>query len=307
MTNDFTPRRNGEQNKTDSRPQRLTKEEYKAKKDAERSEVFGMLDTVTKEVMSLPESFEQFLTTQARLDRYSAANALLIFKQMPNATKLKDFEGWGEEGVNVKKGEKHLSILEPSEYTRQNGTTGISYNIKSVFDVSQTSGKQTPAVSLNQNPSTVLIAMLDTAPVNVENVDDFGFTNHVALYDNKTGTLLVKRNVNDCVALFQDVAIELAFAQLSVGSERYDRQNMSFDAVCVAKILCKKYGVPSERFMISDLPVQWRNMQPKDVRAELSKIRTAASEICSRVSDELYRKRQEQTQDRNHRSRGDAR
>ena len=307
MTNDFTPRKNGTTNQTPSKQPRLSKEEYKAKKDQERSEVFGMLDAVTQEVMSRPESFEQFLGTQARLDRYSASNALLIFKQMPNATKLRDFAGWGEEGVNVKKGEKHLSILEPTEFARQNGTTGISYNVKYVFDVSQTNGKQTPAVSLNQNPSDVLIAMFNTAPVKVENVDSFGYSDIVAQYDNRTGTLSVMRNVNDGVRLFQAVAVELAFAQLSVGIDRYDRENLTFDAVCVANILCKKYGVPSERFTINELPRQWRDMEPKQVRAELSKIRTAASEICGRVSDELYRQRQEQQQDKSQRSRGDAR
>lgn len=45
------------------------------------------------------------------MDRYSATNALLIYKQCPEATQLKDFDGWREENVRIKKGAKSISIL----------------------------------------------------------------------------------------------------------------------------------------------------------------------------------------------------
>ena len=107
--------------------------------------------------------------------------------------------------------------------------------------------------------------------------------------------------------LFQSVAVELAFAELSVNSEVYDRREMTFDAVCVANMLCKRFGVPSERFTIKELPDSWKNKDEKEVRAELSSIRFAASNINSRISNEIYRQRQEQNQDRSYRSRDDAR
>lgn len=99
------------------------------------------------------EKFRAFLDTQARLDRYSAANALLIYNQYPQATQLKDFNDWAEEKVSINKGAKSISILEPVEYARDDGSTGISYNVKKVFDVSQTKGKQSPAPSVNRDPA----------------------------------------------------------------------------------------------------------------------------------------------------------
>ena len=302
MTKNFQPKRNGNFQKNDQNRPQLSPEEYKAKKAAERTEVFGLLDDETQQVMSDPAAMESFLDTQSRFDRYSTSNALLIHAQKPDATQLKDFSGWAEKDVRINKGETSLSILEP---TPSEDGNRVYYNVKHVFDVSQTnSPKRQPAPNVNRNPKEALIAMLDTAPVEVESVDSFMYSDIIAEYNNESGKLSVRKNVGDEVKLFQSVALELAFAELSVNSKTYDRRALTFDAVCVANMLCKKFGVPAERFEIKELPAQWREKDPKEIRAELSKVRQATSGICSRVFDELYRQRQEQTQDKAPRSNG---
>ena len=60
------------------RPQ-LTKEEYAAKKKAERDSLYALADEMAQEVMRDGEAFRGFLDVQARFDRYSATNALLIY------------------------------------------------------------------------------------------------------------------------------------------------------------------------------------------------------------------------------------
>ncbi len=40
------------------------------------------------------------------MDRYSAVNALLIYKQLPTSTQLKDYDDWSKENVRVSKGAK---------------------------------------------------------------------------------------------------------------------------------------------------------------------------------------------------------
>ena len=54
---------------------------------------------------------------------------------------------WQEDGVKVSKGAKSLSILEPVEYAKKDGSTGIAYNVKKVFDVSQTNGRSLFSIS----------------------------------------------------------------------------------------------------------------------------------------------------------------
>ena len=143
-----------------------------------------MIDETACEIVGNPEKFKAFLDTQSRMDRYSAANALLIYKQYPQATQLKDFNDWSKENVKITKGAKSISILEPVEYTRADGTPGISYNVKKVFDVTQTNGRKAPAVSANRDPKALITTMLDISPVEVEGTDELPYPNMAAFYNN---------------------------------------------------------------------------------------------------------------------------
>lgn len=289
MTNNFNPQKGGYQ-----KPQ-LSPDEWKAKKQAEKESVYQMIDDTALAVVGDGEKFKTFLDTQARLDRYSAANALLIYNQYPQATQLKDFDDWDKDGVKITKGAKSISILEPVEYAKNDGTVGISYNVKKVFDVSQTKGKQTPAPTANRDPQALVAVMIDTSPVEVEIVPELPHPNMGAFYDNTKQTLFVKKNIGDSVALFQCVAQELGHAQLSISSDSYSRRDMGYQAMCVGYMLCKKYGVDTKNFAIERVPEEWKNKEPKEIRAELSKTRTAMNEIHSRVSEELYKQKQERS------------
>ena len=291
MTNDFRPKKAG------GNQPKLSKEEYAEKKKAEKERVYQMVDDTAMQIVNDPEKFRAFLDTQSRMDRYSAANALLIFNQLPEATQLKDFDDWGKDNVKIVKGAKSISILEPVEYARQDGTTGISYNVKKMFDVSQTNGRQTPAVSVNRDPKALITTMLDACPVEVEATNELPYPNMAAFYNNEKQTLYVKRNVGDSVAVAQCVAQELGHAQLSINSDTYSRRDMGFQAVCIGYMLCKKYGVDTQNFAIDRIPESLKEKEPKEIRAELSKTRNAMSEINSRISEELYRKKQERSKE----------
>ena len=266
MTNDFKPA------KTGGNSPRLSKEEYAEKKRAEKEKVYQRIDDTAREVVSDPEKFKAFLDTQARVDRYSAANALLIYNQLPEAMQLKDFDDWGKDNVKIVKGAKSISIIEPVEYTRRDGTPGISYNVKRVFDVSQTNGRKPPAPSVNRDPKALITTMLDASPVAVEATNELPYPNMAAFYNNEKQTLFVKRGVGDSVAVAQCVAQELGHAQLSINSNTYSRRDMGFQAVCIGYMLCKKYGVDTQNFAIERIPAELANKEPKEIRAELSKM-----------------------------------
>ena len=244
MTNNFTPAKAGGQ-----RP-RLSKEEYAEKMRKEKEAVYQMADETATGIVSDPEKFKAFLDTQSRLDRYSAVNALLIFKQLPEASQLKNFDDWSKDNIKITKGAKSISILEPVEYAKRDGTTGISYNVKKVFDVSQTNGKRPPAPTVNRDPKALITTMLDSSPVNVEAADDLPYPNMAAFYNNEEQTLYVKRDVGDSVAVAQCAAKELGHAQLSINSDSYSRSDMGFQAVCTVLI---RRILPSTVFRISSL------------------------------------------------------
>lgn len=233
MTNNFKPNKGG------YRQPQLSPEEWKAKKQAEKDAVYQMIDDTATAIVQDGEKFRGFLDTQARLDRYSAANALLIYNQYPKATQLKDFGDWAEEKVSINKGAKSISILEPVEYTKVDGTPGVSYNVKKVFDVSQTKGRQTPAPTVNRDPQALVAVMIDTSPVIVEVAPELPHPQMGAFYDNEKQTLFVKKDIGDSVALCQCVAQELGHAQLSMTATLTVARIWAFrqcaSAICSAK------------------------------------------------------------------------
>ena len=259
MTNDFKNKQS-----SGARPPRLSPEEYAAKKKAEKEAIYQLLDNTASEVVQSPEKFKTYLDVQSRMDRYTANNALLMYKQFPQASQIKEFDDWAAEGVKVNKGSKTFIILDPYEYTKKDGTIGIDFNLKRVLDVSQ-----------NELP-----------------YPDMG-----AFYKNEDQTLYVKRDIGDSVALCQCVAQELGHAELSMNSEVYSRRDMGFQAVCIGYMLCKKYGVDTQNFAIDRIPDELKNKEPKDIKAELGKTQKAFKEITARVSDELYRQRAERSKE----------
>jgi len=94
------------------------KEAWAAKKQAERDGVYTMIDTYAHEMSIDGDLFSSYLDVQARFDRYSVSNAILIAAQCPEATKLADFDTWKASGLYVKRGADAITILEPGkEYT----------------------------------------------------------------------------------------------------------------------------------------------------------------------------------------------
>ena len=286
MTKDFNP------NKAVSHRTNLSKEDFAEKKRAEKERVYNLIDDTALDVMSSPEKFKAYLDTQSRMDRYSAVNALLIYSQLPKATQLKDFDDWSKDNVKIVKGAKSISILEPVEYSKRDGTTGISYNVKRMFDVSQTNGRKTPAPSVNRDPKEFITTMFDASPVEVQSVDELPYPNTGAFYNNEKQTLFVKKAVGDSVVVAQCVAQELAHAQLSINSDTYSRRDMGFQAVCIGYMICKKHGIDTQNFAIERIPDEYKNMNAKEIRAFLSKTRNAMSDIQSSISEQIYRSKQ---------------
>ena len=83
---------------------------FKERKQRERTEAFALIDSSAEEMKSTGELFKTYLDVQAHFDRYSVSNAILIAAQMPEATKLMDFDDWKKAGVSIKKGESRQGV-----------------------------------------------------------------------------------------------------------------------------------------------------------------------------------------------------
>lgn len=117
--------------KTTQNKKPFDKNAWIEKKQQERQEVYDLMDKMANEIKSDVNKYKQYLDVQGRLDKYSVGNALVITATLPTATQLKEFNDWKEVGAFIKKGENGIKILEPGDsFTRADGTSGISYNVK---------------------------------------------------------------------------------------------------------------------------------------------------------------------------------
>ena len=280
------------------------KEAWAAKKQHEREQVYGLIDAYVHDMGSLGKltfenAFQTYLDVQARFDRYSVSNAVLIAAQMPEATRLADFDTWKDSGVYVKRGAEAITILEPGkEYTRQeDGSTGVFYNPKKVFGISQTSASQQTAPAVNRDERLLLKALMNNAPCRFQIANDMPEGVNV-FYNSRDNVIFVRRGL-DATTIFRGLAQELAIAHMS--KSELHCQTPDFAAYSVSYMLCKRNGVTVEGFSFEPMPQEYGQMDPKEIRAELGVMRDVAGTITADMS-RLFA-----AQEKAQKNRGDAR
>lgn len=250
------------------------------KKQEERAMAYKLMDETADTISKDDSLFKMYLDIQGSFDKYSVGNCLLITSQMPNATQIRDFEGWKEAGTFIKKNAKSITILEPGDqYTRADGTVSTSYNPKKVFDISQTNMKSKPR-NVSMADKTKLTAILNECPVDVKVVDDISGTTRLAEWNKDDNVLYVRKN-EDIHSTFVQLAQELARAGLeTTGNTELD----NFKSSCVAYMVCKKHSVDVANYDLKTIPDSMRNMTPSEIRNELSSMRSTMEDINSRIS-----------------------
>lgn len=213
------------------------------------------------------------LTTDDLLD----INAILVSAQMPEATQLKEYSKWKANRVYVNKDAQKIIILEPSkEYTREDGTKGISYNAKVVYDISETSAKDRQQEQEPKSMRELVSALIDASPVPCVPVGELELP---AYYDSSQQTIFVKKGLFEEV-LFVSMAKEVSAA---VYDFKYNesRDASDFKSFCVAYMVSSRYGVDTKGFDFSRLPSEYAEMDTQAFKGELGTMRDVLGEIQS--------------------------
>ena len=266
-------------------------EEWAANKKAEREQAYSLIAAMAKSVATHGDKLKSYLDVQSRFNKYSVGNALLITAQMPYATRLADYKTWKDADVHVKKGETGIVLLEPGkEYTRADGSTGVSYNSKRVFDISQTDSEKDPGsvekydmrflikMLINDAPCRLLIAGPDKVPDNKR-----------ARYDAEVKTIYVRPDENTDL-VFMEIARELALAHLD--REKQDAIDRDLIADCTAYMLCKRFNLSLEWFNYDSLPESFKTADDKDVKSQLGIMRDTANIILSDMQREMEKQKE---------------
>ena len=151
------------------------------------------------------ERYKEYLKVMSKFHNYSFRNTVLIAMQKPDASLLAGFSAWKNNFErNVMRGQKGIKIIAPSPYkikqemqkidphtqkpiigkdgkpvTEEKEITIPAYKVVSVFDVSQTEGKELPDIAVDELTGDVdrykdfFAALEKTSPVPIafENIE----------------------------------------------------------------------------------------------------------------------------------------
>ncbi len=262
-----------------STQKQFDKNSWKEQKQKERQEIYDLIDKSAEEIKSDSSKYISYLDVQGRFDKYSVGNALLINSQKPNAVQLKDFNDWKEKGASIKKNEVGIKILEPGDtYTRADGTSATSYNVKKIFDITQTTMKE-QAKKNSYDEKIILTALLKDCNVNIKTVDEIPNSSNIAEWNKDDNVLYVKRG-EKVPSIFKELSRELVRVILEeTGNNELD----NFKCISTAYMIGKKYGIDVSDIKI-ELPESFKNMSSSEVRNELSSMRSAMEDINTRMS-----------------------
>ena len=273
----------------------IDREKFKEKKRAELETLYDAVNEETLMIAEDQEKFSAYLRIQARFNRYTVTNAILLLHQFPDAQKLKTFEGWKRDGASVKRGEKSISILEPYSYTKADGNTAKGFRIKKLFDISQTDLKQSPASFLSGvSIRGILRALLEASPVETEAADTLDHGKD-AVYDQEKQKIYIRRMLEPD-DFFRAAAVSIAEAQLA--KQGSSQEELESKAKATAFMLCVKYGIDPGRIRVKMTGTD-DQMEIKDIKAELSEIRNAFAGIADRA-DESIRVQRKAGRERGH-------
>ena len=150
--------------------------EYEKRTDKERvAEITDKLENGIKDLVN-GDNFKKYLSTMSKFHNYSFNNTMLIAMQKPDASLVAGYNTWKNKFErSVNRGEKGIQIFAPSPYTIHKEKTKLdkdtqlpvldkdgkpiteevevkipAFKVVSVFDVSQTNGKELPTLGADE-------------------------------------------------------------------------------------------------------------------------------------------------------------
>ncbi|MCD7950541.1 MAG: hypothetical protein LUG12_09835 [Erysipelotrichaceae bacterium] len=284
---------NKENPKTDNSNKRMSKEEYAKMMIDNRKRLYDMSDVQVKKIASNPSIYLDYLKMLANTD-YTVFNTLLVMAQNPDATMLKDASHWRETGIYVNKGEKGIQIMEPKgEYTKRDGSTGVNYAIKYVFDVSQVNGDVEQSQGM-RTPDILHALTYGGIPVKQSDMK----SNYSVYYSSEDKTIYYCKNLTRD-ELLNGFIRETCYGEFEKLYGKINRNRDGFIVESSAYILCSKLGVENNGQSIANESVTYfSGMDAKEMKHNLTEIKTLADDVNKQMERALY-KRQEKDKKKN--------
>ena len=296
-----------------------------AEKPAEKlKEITDRLEQGITELFD-SERYKEYLRVMSKFHNYSFNNTLLIAMQKPDASLIAGFTAWKNQFQrNVKKGEKGIKIIAPSPFkikqemekidpqtqkpvigrdgkpvTEEKEITIPAYKVVSVFDVSQTEGKELPDIAVDaltgdvEQYSDFFAALEKTSPVPIgfEKIEG-GAHGYYHLEDKR---IALDEGMSELQTL-KTAIHEIAHAKLhdidlndpkDEQQPRVDRRTREVEAESVAYTVCQHYGLDTSDYSFGYVAGWSSGRELAELKNSLETIRSAAADIINSIDGHI--------------------
>ena len=281
------------------------------------------------------ERYKEYLRVMSKFHNYSFNNTLLIAMQKPDASLIAGFNAWKNNfGRNVMKGQKGIKILAPSPFkikkemekidpqtqkaiigkdgkpvTEEKEITIPAFKVVSVFDVSQTEGRELPDIAVNmltgdvEHYKDVFAALEKTSPVPVgfEKIEG-GAHGYYHLEDKRIALDEGMSELQTLKTLIHEIAhAKLHDIDLNAPKDeqqpRVDRRTREVEAESVAYTVCQHYGLDTSDYSFGYVAGWSSGRELSELKSSLETIRSAAAEIINSIDGHIAELQKEQAQD----------
>ena len=271
------------------------------------------------------ERYKEYLKVMSKFHNYSFRNTVLIAMQKPDASLVAGFSAWKNNfGRNVMKGQKGIKIIAPSPFkirqevekidphtqkpiigkdgkpvTEEKEVKIPAYKVVSVFDVSQTEGKELPDIAVDELTGDVdrykdfFAALEKTSPVPIafENIEG-GSHGYYHLEDKR---IAINEGMSELQTL-KTAIHEIAHAKLhdidlnapkDEQQPHVDRRTREVEAESVAYTVCQHYGLDTSDYSFGYVAGWSSGRELSELKSSLETIRSAAAEIINSIDENL--------------------
>lgn len=270
------------------------------------------------------ERYREYLKVMSKFHNYSFNNTLLIAMQKPDASLVAGFSAWKNNfGRNVMKGQKGIKIIAPSPFkirqevekidphtqkpiigkdgkpvTEEKEVKIPAYKVVSVFDVSQTEGKELPDIAVDELTGDVdrykdfFAALEKTSPVPIA-FENIGGGSH-GYYHLEDKRIAINEGMSELQTL-KTAIHEIAHAKLhdidlnapKDEQPRVDRRTREVEAESVAYTVCQHYGLNTSDYSFGYVAGWSSGRELSELKSSLETIRSAAAEIINSIDENL--------------------
>ena len=270
------------------------------------------------------ERYREYLKVMSKFHNYSFRNTVLIAMQKPDASLVAGFSAWKNNFErNVMKGQKGIKIIAPSPYkikqemqkidphtqkpiigkdgkpvTEEKEVTIPAYKVVSVFDVSQTEGKELPDIAVDELTGDVdrykdfFAALEKTSPVPIA-FENIGGGSH-GYYHLEDKRIAINEGMSELQTL-KTAIHEIAHAKLhdidlnapKDEQPRVDRRTREVEAESVAYTVCQHYGLDTSDYSFGYVAGWSSGRELSELKSSLETIRSAAAEIINSIDENL--------------------